>query len=113
MMDTVQRQGLKTIVTEPPAGTATFESIANDLDIAVSVFDPVATGSSDAIAPGYYFTVMRQNSENLAIAFEQFAQSSQRLEMSPVALLPTVVGIQFSATPAILKSNILSTGRVG
>ena len=94
VMDTVQSQGLKTILTEPQAGESAFESIANDLDIAVSVFDPVATGSPDAIAPGHYFTVMRQNSENLAIAFEQSAQSSQRSWASPVAALPAFIGIQ-------------------
>lgn len=75
VMETVQAQGLKTIMTEPQVEAATFEAIANDLDINVSVFDPVATGDSDAVQPDYYLTTMRQNAENLVDSFEASDQA--------------------------------------
>ena len=75
VMETVQAEGLKTILTEPQAGKESFEAIANDLNISVSVFDPLETGSSDAVLPDYYLTVMRQNAENLASSFETSEQA--------------------------------------
>jgi zinc transport system substrate-binding protein len=70
VMETVQAQGLKTIMTEPQAGQESFEAIAGDLGINVSVFDPVATGDAEAVQPDYYLTTMRQNADNLAASFE-------------------------------------------
>jgi zinc/manganese transport system substrate-binding protein len=70
VVETVQAEGLKTILTEPQVGSSSFEAIANDLDISVSVFDPIETGGSDALQPDYYLTTMRQNAENLSASFE-------------------------------------------
>jgi zinc/manganese transport system substrate-binding protein len=94
VMETVQAQGLKTIMTEPQVEAATFEAIANDLDINVSVFDPVATGDSDAIQPDYYLTTMRQNAENLVESFEASDQAWLPLWMlQPVAVVPQRIGL--------------------
>ncbi len=75
VVDTVQAEGLKTIMTEPQAGDSSFKAVAQDLSINVSEFDPIAVGSSEAIQPDYYLTTMRQNAENLANAFGASTQS--------------------------------------
>jgi zinc transport system substrate-binding protein len=96
VMETVQAQGLKTIMTEPQVEATTFEAIANDLDINVSVFDPVATGDSDAVQPDYYLTTMRQNVENLVSSFEASDQAWLPLWVpQPVAVVPQRVGLRF------------------
>jgi len=96
VMETVQAQGLKTIMTEPQAGQASFEAIANDLGINVSVFDPIATGDPDAVQPDYYLTTMRQNVENLATSFEASNQAWLPLWMpQSVAVVPQPVGLRF------------------
>ena len=46
VMETVQAEGLKTILTEPQADQGSFDAIAGDLGINVSVFDPMETGDS-------------------------------------------------------------------
>ncbi|ESA37708.1 abc transporter substrate-binding protein [Leptolyngbya sp. Heron Island J] len=75
VMETVQAEGLKTIMTEPQAGEASFKAIAQDLAIGVSEFDPLEVGTQDAIQPDYYLTTMRQNAENLADSFGASTQS--------------------------------------
>jgi zinc/manganese transport system substrate-binding protein len=70
VMETVQAEGLSTIMTEPQAGQESFASIAKDLGIRVSVFDPGETGAPDAVNPEYYLQIMRQNTENLVAGFE-------------------------------------------
>lgn len=95
VMDTVQAQGLKTIMTEPQASQESFEAIAGDLGINVSVFDPVATGDSSAVQPDYYLTTMRQNADNLAASFEA-SQAWLPLWMpQPAAVVPQRVGLRF------------------
>ncbi|MGF1538724.1 MAG: metal ABC transporter solute-binding protein, Zn/Mn family [Elainellaceae cyanobacterium] len=87
VMETVQAEGLKTILTEPQADQGSFDAIANDLGINVSVFDPMETG--DSAQPDYYLTVMRQNAENLAAGFEGSEQAWLPLgSPQPVAALP-------------------------
>ena len=75
VMETAQAEGLKTIMTEPQAGESSFKSIAQDLSIGVSEFDPLEVGPPDAIQPDYYLTTMRQNAENLANGFGTSTQS--------------------------------------
>ncbi|RZM78879.1 metal ABC transporter solute-binding protein, Zn/Mn family [Leptolyngbya iicbica] len=75
VMETVQAQGLKTIMTEPQASQTSFDAIAGDLGITVSVFDPVATGEATATQPDHYLTTMRQNADNLVVSFEASSQS--------------------------------------
>ena len=75
VMETVQAEGLKTIMTEPQASQESFDAIASDLGIKVSVFDPVATGDSSTVQPNYYLTTMRQNVDNLVASFEASNQA--------------------------------------
>ena len=87
VMETVQAEGLKTILTEPQADQGSFDAIANDLGINVSLFDPMETG--DSTAPDYYLNVMRQNAENLAAGFAGSEQAWLPFrDIQPVAALP-------------------------
>lgn len=96
VMETVQTEGLKTILSEPQAGQKTFEAIANDLNIDVSMFDPIETGPAEAVQPDYYLTTMRQNVENLVNSFEASNQSWLPLwVIQPVAVVPQRVGLRF------------------
>ena len=96
VMETVQAEGLKTILTEPQAGQESFDAIAGDLDISVSVFDPLETGDSEAVQPDYYLTMMRQNADNLVISFEVANQAWLPLWVPhPVAMVPQRVGLRF------------------
>ncbi|MEM6518875.1 MAG: zinc ABC transporter substrate-binding protein [Cyanobacteria bacterium P01_D01_bin.71] len=96
VMDTVQAEGLKTILTEPQAEQGSFDAIASDLDISVSVFDPLETGDATAVQPDYYLTIMRQNADNLVASFESSNQSWLPLWIpQPVAVVPQRVGLRF------------------
>jgi zinc transport system substrate-binding protein len=95
VMDTVQAQGLKTIMTEPQAGQESFEAIAGDLGINVSVFDPVATGDAEAVQPDYYLTTMRQNADNLAASFEADQAWLPLWISQSAAVVPQRVGLRF------------------
>lgn len=96
VMETVQVQGLKTIMTEPQASQESFDAIASDLGINVSVFDPVATGDSSAVQPDYYLATMRQNADNLVVSFEASSQAWLPLwDLQPVAVVPQRVGLRF------------------
>lgn len=74
VMETVRAEGLKMIMTEPQAGQESFTAIAKDLDISVSLFDPIETGDPEAINPGYYLLIMRQNTANLVASFKTSEQ---------------------------------------
>ena len=96
VMEAVQAQGLTTIMTEPQADAASFETIANDLDINLSVFDPIATGDSEAVSPDYYLTTMRQNVESLAASFEASDQVwLPQWVPQPVATVPQRISLWF------------------
>ncbi len=96
VMDTVQAEGLKAIMTEPQAGKESFEAIASDLNIGVSVFDPLETGPAEAVQPDYYLTIMRQNADNLAASFEASDQAWLPLWVpQPAAVVPQRVGLRF------------------
>ena len=75
VMDIVQQSNLKTLLTEPQAGERVFTTIAQDLKVRVSLFDPMETGSEAALQPGYYFTTMRKNIDQLKSAFIGTRQS--------------------------------------
>ena len=70
VIEAVQAEGLKSILTEPQAGESTFNTIAQDLNVGVSVFDSLEIGEPDAVQPQYYLDTMRQNANNLAASFE-------------------------------------------
>lgn len=77
VMNAVKGSQLKTLLTEPQAAGNPFEALAKDLNVKVSYFDPMETSGPDGVQPDYYFTVMRQNLNNLQTAFgAQSAQSS-------------------------------------
>ncbi|MBE9101610.1 metal ABC transporter solute-binding protein, Zn/Mn family [Vacuolonema iberomarrocanum] len=95
VVETVQAEGLKTILTEPQVGGSSFEAIANDLDISVSVFDPIETGGTDALQPDYYLTTMRQNAENLSASFEADQAWVSLGLPQPVAVVSQRVGLGF------------------
>ncbi len=75
VIDTVQAEEIKTLLTEPQAGENSFSALAKDLNVKVSVFDPVATGDVEAVQPEYYLEVMRQNVNNLVTGLEGSTQS--------------------------------------
>lgn len=69
VMEVVQASQLKTLLTEPGQETA-FASLAQDMGVKVSVFDPLEKAPSAAdLTPAYFLTTMQQNIRNLASAF--------------------------------------------
>lgn len=62
---------LKTLLSEPQQKGSPFAAIAQDLDVQVSVFDPLETSGPEGLSPDYYLTVMGQNLDNLQAAFSQ------------------------------------------
>jgi zinc transport system substrate-binding protein len=94
IVDTVRATNLKTLLAEPNGGTEAFAALAKDLNVRVSTFDTMETGSPDAVKSGHYITTMQANVKTLVTAFTgQSEQSSQRLK--PLLVLqnpPTRVG---------------------
>ncbi|WP_298614142.1 metal ABC transporter substrate-binding protein [uncultured Thermosynechococcus sp.] len=69
VMQAVQQSDLKTLLTEP-GQEQVFESLAKDLGVRVSVFDPLERAPSAAdLTPAYFLQTMEQNIRNLAEAF--------------------------------------------
>jgi len=97
IMDTVKETNLKTLLTEPQGGQDAFASLAKDLSVRVSAFDPMETGGSEALQPDYYLTTMRQNVKTLITAFT--GQSTQSFHLrwrpQPAAIVPQRVGVRF------------------
>jgi zinc transport system substrate-binding protein len=69
VMDTVKTTGLKTLLTEPQTEGGAFLTMAQDLNVKVSQFDPMETGGVSSSQSDYYLTTMRQNIGTLATAF--------------------------------------------
>lgn len=66
----VKRTQLKALLSEPQEGQRSFNTLAQDLGVKISVFDPLETGSLDSSKdPGTYLRVMRQNATDLIQAF--------------------------------------------
>ena len=66
----VKRSQLKALLSEPQEGERSFNALAKDLGVKVSVFDPMETGSLQAsLNPATYFKVMRSNVADLIKAF--------------------------------------------
>lgn len=70
VMQTAQASNLKTLLTEPSVGAEAFATVAADLKVRVSVFNPLETGNLDAMQPQVYLQTMRQNLQNLKSAFQ-------------------------------------------
>ena len=66
----VKRSDLRALLSEPQQGGGSFQALASDLGVPISVFDPLETGSAqDAADPNTYARVMRRNVANLTRAF--------------------------------------------
>lgn len=66
----VKSTQLKTLLIEPQGGKAPFTALAKDLKIQVSVFDPLETGTIEAMTPDYYLQTMQENVNNLLTGFQ-------------------------------------------
>ncbi len=67
---TVKRTQLKALLSEPQEGNRSFNALAQDLGVKISVFDPMETASEQASRdPATYFKTMRRNVEDLRQAF--------------------------------------------
>lgn len=66
----VRQTQLKALLSEPQEGQRSFNALAKDLGIKISVFDPLETGSDQSASdPQTYFVVMRRNVADLIKAF--------------------------------------------
>ena len=66
----VKATQLKALLTEPQEGERSFNALAKDLGVTISVFDPLETGSKQASQdPSTYVAVMRANGASLVKAF--------------------------------------------
>jgi zinc transport system substrate-binding protein len=66
----VERTQLRALLTEPQEGNRSFNALAKDLGVRVSVFDPMETASEQASRDsGTYLSVMRRNGADLRQAF--------------------------------------------
>ncbi len=68
--EVVRNTQLKALLSEPQEGPRSFNALAEDLGVTISVFDPMETASEqDSRDPGRYFSVMRRNVAQLRQAF--------------------------------------------
>ena len=66
----VERTQLRALLTEPQEGNRSFNALARDLGVKISVFDPMETASEQASRdPGTYLSVMRRNVADLRQTF--------------------------------------------
>jgi zinc/manganese transport system substrate-binding protein len=94
--DEVKESNLKAILTEPQAGENVFATLAKDLNVQISTFNPIETGGPEAVEPEYYLTTMRQNVQSLVTAFGGSTQSALPLwKPQPIAVVPQRVGFRF------------------
>ncbi|NET59352.1 MAG: zinc ABC transporter solute-binding protein [Symploca sp. SIO2E6] len=94
--DAVEEAKLKALLTEPQAGENTFAALAKDLNVQISTFDSLETGSPEALEPDYYIRIMRENVQDLVTAFGSSTQSVLPLRMpQPVTVVPQGVGFRF------------------
>ncbi|XFA74404.1 zinc ABC transporter substrate-binding protein [Thermosynechococcaceae cyanobacterium Okahandja] len=93
VMAAVQTSQLKTLLTEP-GQEEVFASLAKDMGVSVSVFDPLETASSAAdLTPAYFLATMRQNIRNLAAAFGARTQAYR--SRGSVAVVWPVAALSF------------------
>ena len=65
----VKQSDLQALLSEPQEGSRSFNALASDLGVRVSVFDPLETGPAEAEKPGYYAAQLRRNVTDLVGAF--------------------------------------------
>jgi zinc transport system substrate-binding protein len=83
IVDTVKATNLKTLLAEPNGGKEAFAALAKDLNVRVSTFDTMETGSPEAVQPGYYITTMQQNVKTLVTTFTGQSERSQPPALKP------------------------------
>jgi zinc transport system substrate-binding protein len=67
---TVKASQLRALLSEPQQGDRSFNALARDLGIRISVFDPLETGTEQAAqTPATYGDVMRRNVTDLVSVF--------------------------------------------
>ncbi len=71
LTEIVKAENIRAILREPQAGEKVFETLAKDLQIQVSIFDPMDTGATPTPQAPTYLTIMRQNTDNLVEALSQ------------------------------------------
>ncbi|MFM7464008.1 MAG: metal ABC transporter solute-binding protein, Zn/Mn family, partial [Cyanobium sp.] len=68
--EAVKASQLRAVLSEPQAAARSFNALAEDLGVPLSLFDPLETGSEEAsLDPATYFATMRRNGANLVKAF--------------------------------------------
>jgi zinc/manganese transport system substrate-binding protein len=68
--DTVKRSQLQALLSEPQEGHRSFNALAGDLGIRISLFDPMETGTEEASRqPATYREVLGRNVTDLVSAF--------------------------------------------
>jgi len=68
----VKRSELQALLSEPQEGERSFNALAEDLGVRISVFDPLETGSVEASKdPATYERIMRRNVADLIQAFRR------------------------------------------
>lgn len=68
IIETVEAKSIDVLLSEPQAGEDAFAALAKDLDVEVSLFDPMETG--DALNPDQYLAIMRRNATQLERALD-------------------------------------------
>jgi zinc transport system substrate-binding protein len=96
IVDTVKATNLKTLLAEPNGGTEAFAALAKDLNVRVSTFDTMETGSPEAVQSGHYITTMQANVKTLVTAFTGQSERSLVPLESPLAPL-SKGGTRFSS----------------
>lgn len=67
IIETTEATNLKALLTEPQVGEDALAALAKDLQVTITVFDPMETGA--AADPEDYITIMGENVESLEAAF--------------------------------------------
>ena len=72
VIEAVQATRIKTLMVEPQQNMRSFEALAGDYGLNLSVFDPLETATTaQSMRPNTYITVMQQNGDRLAAAFQR------------------------------------------
>ena len=67
----VRDSDLKALLSEPQDGTKSFNSLARDLNVNISIFDPIETISGEfTYDESLYFDIMRDNLSNLLLSLD-------------------------------------------
>lgn len=70
--EAVQKSQLNALLSEPQQGPRSFNALARDLGVRVSVFDPLETATPQQVNdPNTYVQVMERNVDNMLRAFQQ------------------------------------------